>query len=132
MVEWQTHGSQKAAPLKRVGSTPTLVTMNTKLEMTIISILVVIFSVLSAWVSIKIRANEVGIWAYFLAGNFTLMTWVWVSKYSKVNLLFASFLCDILVAITWAVVLFYFGDKLTVNQMIGSTIALAGLVVFNL
>jgi accessory gene regulator protein AgrB len=106
--------------------------MNTKLEMTIISILVVIFAILSAWVSIKIRANEVGVWAYFMTGNLTLMTWVWISKYSKVNLLFASFLCDILVAITWAVVLFYFGDKLTVNQMIGSTIALAGLVVFNL
>ena len=106
--------------------------MNSKIEMTVISILVVIFAVISAWVSIKIRANEVGVWAYFVTGNCTLATWVWISKYSKVNLLFASFLCDILVVITWALVLFYFGDKLTVNQMIGSLIAMAGLVVFNL
>lgn len=106
--------------------------MNPKLETLFISVLVIILAAIGAWVSTKIRDNQLGVWSYFLIGNLTLASWCYVSKYSKMQLMFASFLFDVLVAITWALVLFFMGDKLTVMQMAGSFVMVVGLVVFSL
>lgn len=125
------HTALKKRLRKVEGSNPSPATMNKYLEMLLIALGTIIVSIPAALISNKIRNKEVGIWAYFVAGNCTLFLWTMISKYSTLKLVFASFLFDTVMAVTWAMVLIFFGDELTSRQLVGIFVMLAGLVVFN-
>jgi small basic protein len=102
-----------------------------KLELSLVTITLILVSFFGAWVSSKVRTNELGVWATFFAGNLSLVIWYYLSK-SKLNLVFASNFYDIVMAVSWTIALVYLGDKLNFNQILGVIIAVGGLVVFNL
>ena len=106
--------------------------LGAKVEFLLVSVALVVMQALGAWLSVKLRNNQMPIWTSFLLGNVSGLVWLYVSKWSKLNLLFASLFFDIVTCVVWTIVLVCLGDKMTTNQVIGTTIAVVGLIWFNL
>ena len=67
---------------------------------------------------------------YSLSATLSGLVWGWMVSQKK-NLVYTSVLYDALMAITYILVLIFLGEKLTLIQFLGITLAIVGIILVN-
>lgn len=76
-------------------------------------------SIIAAQISILARSGSLSSWYTLAASILPAIVWSLSVRYMTKNLTSLSFTYDIIVNITWLIVLLYNGEVLTVKQWIG-------------
>jgi len=90
-----------------------------------------VFCLISSWIYSKILSNEIPIWICFISGLANTILWLALIKFTKANLISLSAWFDAISAFGYFVGFMLMGQSVSIFQIIGMILLIAGLVFIN-
>ena len=100
--------------------------------MSIALFLLAITGIICAKISKLVRLKQANPLLLLITTSLSTLVWMWMARYGKTSLVYASVVYDVVYAGTYFAALVFFGDRPQTIQYIGAALAISGVALMGL